>query len=486
MKTQRFILLLAMLVTATLWSCSPDNVGPKDSNSANNATPTMTGDGVAHPTIPGVCGDSIVLNLIDETGSENVTYCGLVPCGTNVTPAWGSVTCFNTDSAMYFNVSLAFGWFLETNRCFIGIEEDMTYDSNGIPQMESDWMLREVNPVVNSYQVGIPTANLSGDCADVTSMFSVVKLDFFSGVDANSRRRLWLHNPMWSDVDNSWANSGSAFSYPYCGLTCGAVAEPECPDVPEYCDINFSCSSYEWIENISIGTIDNNSGNDQGFGDYTSQEATLEAGGTATITMTPGFSSTCAYYERWVVFIDYNRDGDFYDSGELVTWGAGTGAVTRTFNVPANAEDCELRMRVAMRWGCWPSGPCCSYYYGEAEDYTIFVNSANNSGRVAPRVNDNALQSLVIEETAAPGDVEVIKGEQLQVRSGSAQTLEVEVLDQNGKVVQAQTVKAKAGLNDLNFRGINNADVQGYTFRVKGGLERSASEMEMNVPTSMK
>ncbi len=478
MKTQRIIIILAMLVTATLWSCTPDNVSPSSGDTASNSTPTLSGDGVAHPTVPNVCSDSVVFDLIDEGGSTNINYCGAFPCDPNNATPWGSVTCFNTDSALYFNVQLAFGWYLELNKSFIGVEENMNI-INGIPQTESGWIQQIVSPAVNTYQVSVPSANLS-DCADIASIFSVVKLDFFGGTDQNSRRNLWLHNAQWNDPNATGANSGSMLVYPYCGLDCGASA---CSDVPEYCDMNFYCSSYEWIENVSIASINNTSGNNQGYGDYTAQEATIEAGSQASITLTPGFNNACGYYERWVVFIDWNRDGDFFDSGELVTWGAGSSAITRTFNVPANAEDCELRMRVAMRWGCWPAGPCCSYYYGEAEDYTIFV-SGNNSGRVAPRVDDNVLQSYTINEKAAPGDVQLIEGEQLQLRSGSEQDLQVEVLDQNGNVVHTQTVKAKAGMNDVNL-SFQSRNMSNYTYRVKGGLERSAAEMEMGAPAGM-
>lgn len=482
MKTQRIILLLAMLVTAALWSCSPDNVSPNEGTTASNGSPTLAGDGVAHPTVPNVCGDSVSFNLVDEGGNASINYCGAFPCDSANPIPWGTVTCFNTDSALYFNIEMAFGWYIELNNSFIGLAEDMNM-VNGIPQPEAGWTTRTVSPAVNSYQIGIPFGDLNlTDCAMIASRFSVVKLDFFGGTDQQSRRNLWLHNTMWNDPNEAWANTSSMMVYPYCGLACGATT-PQCPDEPEYCDINFYCSSYEWIENISISGINNTTGNDQGYGDYTVQETALDAGSPATITMTPGFGGSCAYYERWVVFIDYNRDGDFFDSGELVTWGAGSGPVTRTFNVPANAEDCELRMRVAMRWGCWPAGPCCTYYYGEAEDYTIFVNGSGN-GRVEPRVNDNALQSFAINEKAAPGDVQLIEGEQLQVRSGSDQDLEVEVVDQTGKVVHTQKIKAKTGLNDINL-GIQSKNASNYTYRVKGGLERSAAEMQMGAPAGM-
>ena len=470
-----------MLVTAGLWSCSPDSVNPDGGETASAGTPNISLDGVAHPVVPGVCSDSASFELVDAGGGTDVNYCGPFPCDPNHPSAWGTALAYNTDSAIYIDVQLSYGWYLEMAEAFIGDESAMNI-INGIPAPETGWIQQPVSPAVNAYQVKIPTHGLNlSDCESFCTIFSVVKLDFFGGADQASRRQLYLKNGMWNDPNNAWANTNSMMVAPYCGLQCG---QPQCDPAPSYCDINFYCSNYEWIDNISLGTVDNTTGNNQGYGDFTSEMATLEAGQPATITMTPGYNGSCQYYERWVVFIDWNRDGDFFDSGELVTWGGGYGAVTRTFNVPANAETCELRMRVAMRWGCWPAGPCCSYYYGEAEDYTIWVNGAGN-GRVAPREDDNVLQALNIDEKTAPGDVAMVQeGDELQVRSGSAQTLTVEVVDSKGAVVHTQNIKAKAGLNDLdlNFKG---NELAGYTYRVKGGLERSADEMEMGSPAGM-
>ncbi len=482
MKTQRFLLLIAMLVAATLWSCTADDVNPDSGETASASNAGLALDGVAHPVVPGVCSDTAYFNLIDESGSLNVSYCGFAPCDPNNPTSWGTALAYNTDSALYFDIQLAWGWYIEMSQVYAGDAQGITWE-NGIPQANvgPGWDQEIVTPAVNAYQVTVPTAGLT-DCQSICGMFTVAKLDFFGGVDPQSRRTVMLHNPAWNDANQSAMNTSSMFEYPYCGLVCGAT--PQCPDEPEYCDISFACSNYEWIENVSIGTIDNTSGNDQGFGDYTGEESHLQAGGTASITLTPGFNNACGYYERWVVFIDWNRDGDFFDSGELVTWGASRYAITRTFQVPANAETCELRMRVAMRWGCWPSGPCCSYYYGEAEDYTIYVDGAGN-GRVAPREDDNVMEALYTTEDKAPGDVQLIEDEEeLIVRSGSDQPLEVEVLDENGTVVHTQKIKAKAGLNNINLNYRSNT-LTGHTYRVKGGLERSEAEMQMDAPAGM-
>jgi len=51
-------------------------------------------------------------------------------------------------------------------------------------------------------------------------------------------------------------------------------------------------TAYEYINKVAIGTINNTSGNNSGYRDYTSLSTNLAAGGSASITLTPGFTGT--------------------------------------------------------------------------------------------------------------------------------------------------------------------------------------------------
>lgn len=479
--------LLIMLATAmVLFSCKSESVNP-DSTSSSQEAPTLAGGaGDAHPNLEPECSQRVGYVLAKAGGGMEVDWSefGTPAAGT----PWGGGEMFNGldengDPKLAIDFTVAFGWSILSCDYLLDEPQNIMIDQNtGLPLMTTanSWSNTQLpNGGVNAWQLRYDLTN-APECYNIATRLTIGKLDFFSGINQNSITELWIFNDGWAAASaNGTAPTQTAYVTNWCTVPC----DPPCPEEPTYCDINFCSSAYEWIENVTIGSIDHTSGNDQGYGDHTEYETTLEAGSVANITMTPGYNSSCQYYEYMVVFIDYNRDGDFYDSGELVTWGAGRGAINANFTVPTNAEDCELRMRVAMRWGCWPGGPCCTYYYGEAEDYTIFVNGANN-GRVAPRENDNALQGIVIEERTAPGDVQLIEGEQMQVRSGSQQDLEVEVLDQKGKVVYTEKIKAKAGLNDVNLN-FKTESLTGYTYRVKGGLERDAAEMEMKAPAGM-
>ncbi len=98
-------------------------------------------------------------------------------------------------------------------------------------------------------------------------------------------------------------------------------------------------------------------------------------GAAQTINFSAGFSSS-AYTENWRIWIDYNKDGDFLDAGELIVSGTTTTAATfsGSFTVPSTASTGATRMRVSMSDAVQTS--CQAFTYGEVEDYTINITVA--------------------------------------------------------------------------------------------------------------
>ena len=140
-------------------------------------------------------------------------------------------------------------------------------------------------------------------------------------------------------------------------------------EVPlNYCSSQGSNYSFEWISNVELNDFTNSSGA-SGYTDFTNLTVDLTPGENASITLTPEFSGTI-YSEYWRVWIDYNRDGDFEDAGELVYAPAESSlAVSGSFTVPADAFG-TTRMRVTMKWDGVPT-PCETFSYGEVEDYLV-------------------------------------------------------------------------------------------------------------------
>ncbi|WP_435260989.1 GEVED domain-containing protein [Tenacibaculum sp. nBUS_03] len=150
--------------------------------------------------------------------------------------------------------------------------------------------------------------------------------------------------------------------------------------VVSYCDSKGTRVTYEWIDYVSFGGMTNATGKDGGYGDYTSKVATVSQGSTNQLVVSAGFRST-AYNEYFVIWIDYNGDGDFTDSGEQVASGNSSSSGNRTTNItiPGNAKLGQTRMRVSMKYNSAPTSCEANLGDGEVEDYTVNITASSSS-----------------------------------------------------------------------------------------------------------
>jgi photosystem II stability/assembly factor-like uncharacterized protein len=144
----------------------------------------------------------------------------------------------------------------------------------------------------------------------------------------------------------------------------------------QYCTSQGNSVVDELIGNVQLGSINNSSTGGTGYTDFTSISTDLTVGSSNTITITPFWTGTI-YNEAYAVFIDYNKDGDFDESNEIVwTLPATTNSpVSGTFSVPSTATLGTTRMRVSMKYNGIPT-PCETFSYGQVEDYTINLVSS--------------------------------------------------------------------------------------------------------------
>jgi endonuclease I len=166
----------------------------------------------------------------------------------------------------------------------------------------------------------------------------------------------------------------------------------EVPAMPEgYCASKGNNVSDEWIDLVSLGSINNVTTANGGYADFTSKSTGLSSGTSYTISFSTGFSGS-SYTEYWRVWIDYNRDGDFGDSGEQVasTSSSSSGTLSASFTVPAGVSDGPTRMRVSMKYGSAPTS-CETFSYGEVEDYAVVLSSGKSAG-ILP--DDNEIITL--------------------------------------------------------------------------------------------
>ncbi len=133
-------------------------------------------------------------------------------------------------------------------------------------------------------------------------------------------------------------------------------------------------TQYEYISNVSLGSINHNSGgSSNGYSDFTSEETTLAKGATYNISI----DTNSGYRQFYAVWIDYNQDGDFNDQGEQVFTKENTSnhPVNDAITIPQQSQLGTTRMRVSMRYGALPSA-CGSLTYGEVEDYTVNITQS--------------------------------------------------------------------------------------------------------------
>ena len=144
----------------------------------------------------------------------------------------------------------------------------------------------------------------------------------------------------------------------------------------EYCSASGSSSWWDsWINYVGLSTISNSSQR-SAYSDFTNLSAQLGAGATYSIRvdLTDSWFNTGEIY----AWIDYNRDGIFDNSTELLDFPATSGgSATLQFTVPTSVQSGSTRMRVrAVNGGAAPD-PCNNQYSGEVEDYGIELNGSS-------------------------------------------------------------------------------------------------------------
>jgi hypothetical protein len=134
--------------------------------------------------------------------------------------------------------------------------------------------------------------------------------------------------------------------------------------------------------NSLVGTIGTATGTAGGYSNFTAfGPYGLIAGQTYSYSLT-SLTLATSYNQSMAMFIDYNRDGDYADAGEMVYQPAATTLgphnVTGTFTVPATAQAGLTRLRVQAMETLITSVSSSSSW-GEYEEYAISLAGAPNS-----------------------------------------------------------------------------------------------------------
>jgi cephalosporin-C deacetylase-like acetyl esterase len=161
---------------------------------------------------------------------------------------------------------------------------------------------------------------------------------------------------------------------------------------PTYCEARGTEPWWQWISRVQFADLDHSSFKER-YGDFTDRFANVEAGNTYELSLTPDFS-WLIFDMNWKVWIDFNQDGDFEDTGELVADGISGSEISFDVQIPSSAPTGTTGMRVASNVDEIPDA-CTNIVRGEFEDYSIVV-SGNDCG------NGNNRFSPILDLVAQP------------------------------------------------------------------------------------
>ncbi len=149
-------------------------------------------------------------------------------------------------------------------------------------------------------------------------------------------------------------------------------------DVMPYCTpYVYSPCEYNWITNISLAGINNYSNcGSGGYSDFTALTTSLEPGTTYSIFITGSTNPEYGFDQLASVYVDWNRNGNFEDSGERVAsdiylpWNE---RVSGSIAVPRNATGNYTMRVISDYYLSYYYSNSCSVEFGEAEDYSIQI-----------------------------------------------------------------------------------------------------------------
>ncbi len=223
-----------------------------------------------------------------------------------------------------------------------------------------------------------------------------------------------------------------------------------------YCASNATNSADTRINNVTFAGINNSSTTACAtYTNFTTLSANVLKGQSYSLSVTLG---TCGgnYAKFGKVFVDWNRDGDFLDAGELVATSAsiaGTAAFTATVTVPTAAITGSTRMRVVCveTSSAANVNSCGTYTYGETEDYNVNISVASladkDNNDLISRTNGTGLDN--IDALVYPNPTQDILNIELTNINAGAKLVIVNTL---GAIVwQGEVQNEKVSVNTSNF-----------------------------------
>ncbi len=150
-----------------------------------------------------------------------------------------------------------------------------------------------------------------------------------------------------------------------------------------YCTSAGLNATEDWIDLVYVSDMLNSTiESDGGYSDFTYLSVSMTEGNTYSFTLSAAFSGL-PHFVYWNVWIDFNADGDFTDTGENIVHYSSdqVGWESHSFTVPITAATGNTKMRVSMKKGSYATS-CETFAKGEVEDYTVNILPGKQSAQI--------------------------------------------------------------------------------------------------------
>ncbi len=172
-------------------------------------------------------------------------------------------------------------------------------------------------------------------------------------------------------VHTNCGDDGDSYSQvvPFRTIGCGVCLDKT------FCELTSFESQNAFLESVSINDYTNQSGDNEGYEEFTnSSEVEVSIGGSFELMINPNISGSAQNY-RTKVFMDFDGDSEFSDEELLLDETAAVGAaLERVVDIPLSAVIGLSRIRIIFSLN--PIfGPCSSSssQEGEVEDYCVTI-----------------------------------------------------------------------------------------------------------------
>ena len=308
---------------------------------------TMTDSGMA--LYSGSCGALTLIECDDDDSSNGlmsyINRTGLTPGSTVYIRFWE----FSNDNNGTFGICAS-----TLSSCQPPTLSDTTNITNTTATI--NWAAPVIVPSTG-YEYIVSTSNTTPVISGVATIALTVNL---TGLTANTTYYIFVRSNCGGTF-SAWSTAGT-FQTGYC--------------------VSTSTSTTSYINNFSTtGGITNITNNGSGFsatgyGNFIALSVSQQPYGT--VNFSSAYVGGTFGFNIW---IDWNNDLDFNDSGEKV-YGSGNffASDTGSFTVPATANVGSHRMRIRANWSDSNPLACGSITTGETEDYTFTVVALPCSG----------------------------------------------------------------------------------------------------------